>query len=515
MASLKDKIKLIKEKAEKDLWFFAQLVNPQFAYGEVHKNLFQWWTREEAKDNQLVLLPRDHLKSHCAAVRAAWEVTRDPTITILYLSATATLAERQLYAIKNILESDVYRTYWPEMINPDEGKRARWTVDEVIVDHPLRKKEAIRDSTITAGGITKNITGLHANMVFLDDMVVPGNAYTEDGRDKVAAIYSQLSSIETTGAKEVIVGTRYHPKDLYSVIKEIKEPVYDDETNELISEEPVYEILEEVVEVDNIFLWPRTRGPNGKYYGFDRKELERKKAKYTDKTQFYSQYYNNPNDVETQRISRDKFQYYDKKYVTTANGNWYFKDRKLNVFASIDFAFSLSRKADFTAIVVIGVDSENNIYILDIDRFKTDGKISVYFKHILDLHIKWGFSKMRAEINAAQASIVKELKEVYIKQYGLSLRVDEFRPTTREGSKEERVSSILEPKYDNQQIWHYKGGLCNTLEEEVIMNKPPHDDVKDALASAIDIAIAPKRSFGSGSIVTNNVIHYNRFGGVS
>lgn len=511
--ALIDKIQLIRNKAENDLWFFAQLVNPTRIYGEIHRQLFQWWTREDAKPNQLVLLPRDHMKSHCAAVRAAWEITKDPTITILYLSATALLAERQLYAIKNILESDIYRTYWPEMIHPDEGKRARWTVNEIIVDHPLRKKEAVRDTTITAGGITMNITGLHANMIFLDDLVVPANAYTEDGRERVSAIYSQLASIETTGAKEVVVGTRYHPKDLYSVLMNIKEEVYN-EDGELITEEPVYEIMEEVVETDGIFLWPKQRANNGKFYGFDMQELARKKAKYTDRTQFFSQYYNNPNDVETQKISRDKFQYYDKKFLVQKEGNWYFKERKLNIFASIDFAYSLAKKADFTAIVVIGVDAENNIYILDIDRFKTDGKISIYFKHILDTHVKWGYQKIRAEINAAQVSIVRELKDTYIKQYGLSLKVEEYRPTVREGSKEERVNNILEPKYDNMQIWHYKGGMCNILEEEVIMNKPAHDDIKDALASVIDIAIAPRKHYSDVHVVSNNIITHKRFGGV-
>lgn len=46
-------------------------------------------------------------------------------------------------------------------------------------------------------------------------------------------------------------------------------------------------------------------------------------------------------------------------------------------------------------------------------------------------------------------------------------------------------------------IWHYKGGECQTLEEELQSRNPPHDDVIDALASAIDIAVKPTKSFGS------------------
>jgi hypothetical protein len=52
---------------------------------------------------------------------------------------------------------------------------------------------------------------------------------------------------------------------------------------------------------------------------------------------------------------------------------------------------------------------------------------------------------------------------------------------------------VLEPKYDNQQVWHYKGGNCQPLEEELTQRHPPHDDIKDALANAIAISIVPKR----------------------
>jgi hypothetical protein len=64
------------------------------------------------------------------------------------------------------------------------------------------------------------------------------------------------------------------------------------------------------------------------------------------------------------------------------------------------------------------------------------------------------------------------------------------------------------------QIWHYKGGNCQTLEEELVMAHPPHDDIKDALSNAIAIAIIPKQRVGSFSL-GQNVMTHSRFGGVS
>jgi len=32
-------------------------------------------------------------------------------------------------------------------------------------------------------------------------------------------------------------------------------------------------------------------------------------------------------------------------------------------------------------------------------------------------------------------------------------------------------------------MWHYKAGLIMELEEQLIQERPPHDDLKDALGS--------------------------------
>lgn len=516
MQSRQEKLQLAKEAAEGDLLTFIRLVAPHRMLGSIHEELIHWWYRGEAKDEQLTLLPRAHQKSMLMAYRVAWEITRNPAVTILYISATSTLAEKQLKAIKDILTCPIYRRYWGDMVFPDEGRREKWTSTEICVDHPKRFDEGIRDSTVFAAGLTTTITGLHCDIAVLDDVVVKENAYTEDGRRKVAEQYSLLSSIENPGAREWVVGTRYHPKDLYQDLLEMEEEIYD-ESGELVDRQNIYEVFERQVEDrgdgTGEFIWPRQRRNDGKYFGFDTKELARKRGKYLDKTQFRAQYYNDPNDPEGARVSPDKFQYYDKQFLSQQGGNWYYKENKLNVVASIDFAFSLRKSADYTAIVVVGMDGEGNYYILGIDRFRSD-KIIDYFRRILAMHKVWGFRKLRAEVTVAQQAIVRELKESYIKEYGLSLSIDEYRPSRHEGTKEERIAAILEPRYDNQSIWHYKGGYCQTLEEELVMAHPPHDDIKDCLASAIDICVPPSIHRKFNKRREDNVIFDSRFGGV-
>lgn len=511
MASIEE----IREAAESDLGTFIRLVAPQRVLGACHEEVCRWWDREEAKTHQLLLFPRDHMKSALVAFRVAHRITVDPTLRVLYLSATSNLAQKQLSFIKNILTSPVYKRYWPDHVHDDEGKREKWTQTEIALDHPKRKEEGIRDPTIFTGGLTTSLTGLHCDIAVLDDIVVYENAYTNEGREKVKSQYSLLSSIEGANAKEWVVGTRYHPKDLYSELLEMAEDIYN-EDGEIIGSDPIYEIMEKAVEDTGDgtgeFLWPRQRRADGKFFGFDRQVLAKKRAQYLDKAQYRAQYYNDPSDPDTRPVDYDKFQYYAKEHLTTNGGVWYYRDRKLNVFASIDFAYSVRKKADYTAIVVIGVDYENNVYVLDIDRFKTD-KISEYFQHILEMLNRWDFRKLRAEVTAAQAAIVRELKDSYIKPNGLMLKVEEFRPTRHQGSKEERIAAILEPRYDNLSIYHYKGGNCQILEEELVTNNPPHDDVKDALAACIETAVRPT-SNALNRKTNNNVIYNTRFGGV-
>lgn len=518
LEKMPEEAKRIRETALNDLFFFAQLVNTGYVYGDIHKELFQWMQSynlygmgESLTSNKLIMLPRAHLKSHMVATWAAWIITRHPEVTILYVSATAELAETQLFAIQNILASSTYQRYFPEYINPQEGKRERWSQRKFSIDHIKRRSEGIRDATVSTAGLTTNTTGWHADIVLADDLVVPENAYTEDGRDSVMKKSSQFTSIRNAGGFTMACGTRYHPSDVYATWKKQEYDVYDDQNN-IVDRKPVWEIKEFTVETDGIFLWPKTMRPDGKFFGFDPQVLARIRAEYSDRVQFYAQYYNDPNDPGSNRIDRSKFQYYDKKWLKQIDGRWMYKNKTLNVYAAIDFAFSLSKKSDNTAIVVVGMDEEGFIYILDIDVFKSD-KISEYFKRVAQLHSKWEFRKLRAEVTVAQAVIVRDLKD-QLRQEGLSLSIDEHRPTRHEGNKQERIASALEHRYDNQVIWHFKGGYTDMLEEELMLARPAHDDIKDALASVVEICIKPKRR-GRDDEDRNNVVQFHpRFGGV-
>lgn len=515
-----DRLAKLREETKHSLWKFALAVEPHRVYGDCHRELFDFWQYSEAKDidNTLALMPRDHQKSHCLAVRCAWEIYRNPAITIIYVSATSGLAERQLLDIQNILESDTFRTLCPDMIHPDKGKRAMWNTGGISVDHPDREKEGVRDPTVATAGLTTNTTGWHCQFLAKDDVVVPENAYTSDARKKVASACSQLASVLTTGGIECAVGTRYHPRDHYNSLKNMEESIHDEETGEIIDSRRVYAVHERQVEVNGTFLWPRSaRKSDGKMFGFNWTELARKKAKYEDKLQFFAQYYNNPNDLENRSIDRSAFRYYNPEHVIMRQGIWYYNERKLKVYAAIDFAFSLKSDADFSCLVVFGIDWEYNVYVLDIYRFKTK-KIGVYFENVKNALLKWEFTNLRAEVTVAQVVIAESLKDM-IAEEGLHCKVHEHRPMNGDGNKEERMKAALDPKYEAGTVLHYKGGLCSLLEEEVLLDNPEHDDIKDALAAGLSAPYVTKprrpQTEDEGGGRAHSSLNFNsRFGGV-
>lgn len=515
MKASKDEIRLA---AEADLEIFIQLVHPLRVLGSIHSEIIDWWEREDHATHQILLMPRDHMKSALAGYRAAWRIVKNPAIRILYISSTANLATKQLKFIKDILTSDAVSRYWPELVNKEEANREKWTENEISVDHPLRKLENVRDPTVFTAGLTTTVTGLHCDVQVLDDVVIKENAYTDEGRQRVAEQYSLLASIASGDCEQWVVGTRYHPKDLYNDLITMKVETFSEE-GEVTGDYPLYELFRDgLCAVENRgdgtgeFLWPRQQRKDGKWFGFDQSILSKKKTQYLDRVQFRAQYYNDPNDPDGGGINKDCFQYYERSFLTRRDGYWFYKGRRLNVFASIDFAYSLSAKADYSSIVVVGVDPDQQYYVLDIERFKTT-LVSEYFNYILRLHQKWDFRQLTAEVTAAQMTIVTTLKNQYIAKHGLALSVKDFRPNRTMGNKEERVNAILQPRYDSRQIWHYQGGHCQTLEEELILQNPPHDDVKDCLATCIDSCIAP--SFRRSSVDSiSQISFHSRFGGV-
>lgn len=523
-------IKELRELCELSLFEFAQWIFPDRYYGDVHRELFAFFQAEGGSPYRLALIPRDHQKSHCIAVYAGWRLTRDPDWTFSYVSSNPTLAEDQLGVIKHILTCDRHRLLWPDHLNYVRGrtgelehkKTGTWTRTEISLDHPLRKERAIRDPSVRATSAKSTNTGNHVKEVIFDDLVTDENYQSAAEMADVIRCYKSFAKIATTDSLMKAVGTRYGTDDLYALLTALS---YTDSRGEEDVEVKLWDVFEKVVEDsprrtgDGNYLWPRMQQPDGRWYGFDSTELSKKKASMEvdhDVTSFYAQYYNDPNDASTNRLCRDDFVRYDLKHLHCEGDVWHYRNKPLKVYAAGDLAFTdggavSARFRDWTAFVVIGLDCDGYIYVLDIDRFQTD-KPEIYYERIMDLHNKWKFREVTIESNNAGAFVKRDL-EAMIRRNGEFLTVNGKAHVSHEGKKVERIEQTLRPRYKNKTILHPEIGLIRILEEELVLARPPHDDIKDALALAISEARAPGKRGSWSKGKKGNVLKLNRFGG--
>lgn len=514
----------LRTSCEEDLYTFACVMFPDRYYGDVHKELFYYFQHGES-DYQLALIPRDHQKSHCLAVYAAWKLTVAPWWTFLYVSANPGLGQEQLNVVVDILRSDRHRLLWPEHLNyqkdRDGGTKHKptgtWTNEVIKLDHPERKARMVRDPSIRVTSVKSSKTGYHCNEVLFDDLVTDENYDSDAEKSEVVKCYKNCTKIMTTGSKAKAVGTRYGEDDLYANMLDLTVPVF--EGDEYVRDEKLWTIFERVVE-DSVnrsgvgeFLWPRMKMENGEWFGFDTQQLAIKKANMSvdgDISGFYAQYYNDPNDSSLQSISRECFQYLNPKSLTHSGNNWQYQGKDLKLVAAMDLAFSsaTARRRDYTAIVVVGMDSDGYLYVLDVDRFQTE-KYEVFYDRVLDLYRDWGFKELWVETNNG-GKLIKQYLQDQIRKEGGTLKV-EGEVASNKQKKEERILQILEPRYRNSEIFHVRKGIIRELESELTMPRPPNDDMKDALALAVSKI---KKPLGRGLKKTFNALRapVSRFG---
>lgn len=501
-----DKVTLLRTLCEQSFYDYIKTVAPYAVMGNVHKEFCDFLQYNPDKASYLLgLLPRGHRKSFIIGMYCNWRIMKNPAITILYCSSTTDLAEKQLRSIKQTMETKLHQKLWPDLIDPIEGNRDKWSASEICVDHPLRAREGVRDSTVSTAGLTTTTTGAHADLIVLDDLVEPNNN-NPSGRRLVEERYSQMQSILNAGGMIVAVGTRYDPKDLYDRLLSAYEEQYDEEGN-IIGKKKSWSVFQREVEKDGEFLWPRAKRADGKAFGYNMQELSRIKGNYLDVSQFYAQYYNDPNRIGASRYDRKNFIYYDKEKLAESNGRWTIGGKKLSLFAAVDFAYTLSASADSSCIAVVGITADKLYYIIDIDRFKTE-RLTEYFDHLEKLYSKYHFRKIRGEATLAQSVIVKYLKDRFA-SLGYPVQIEEYKP---QRDKVVRMDSVLRPLYEDNRIYHYKGGNCELLESELLAAKPEHDDIMNAVADAVEIAVPPFEVFTS-AFKKASTKRYGLFGG--
>lgn len=398
----------------------------------------------EAK-HLLVMMPPRHGKSEfCSHWLPAWHLL--------------------MYPSKNIILSS-YSSHFAA----DWGRKVRATIEEfgelygVRLDS--RSTAADRFNTENGGemisvGIGGSITGRGADLLIIDDPVKTiEEALSKNQRDKVwewfrAVAYTRLEP----NAHIILIMTRWHEDDLAGRILER------DSANWNIINFPAIAGQNDLLgRSEGEALWPAR---------FPTESLERIKT-VVGSSIFSALYQQNPTPLEGEIF---KAVWFDNKIRSETPS-------MTRVVMYCDLAASEKETADYTAIAVLGIDAESNIWILDVRRERLNW--SAVKNMILSEAEMFDPIVIGVESVGIQAALVNDVAS-FINNYrvvGCSVKKD----------KVARALPFVS-KCEAGKVFIRKGRFNNVLIDELIMfPRGSHDDQVDAISGAYEILMSESR----------------------
>ena len=457
------KIAILKKIFSEDIRLFGnyffknhlKLETPQF-----HKDIYQLF--ESNLKNLVVGAPRGHAKSTITdLVYLAWAIIHKKTKFSLLISDTYSQSTLFLDTLKAEFEgNELLRQFYGNMVSDS------WSEDEIVVNGTMVK----------ALGAGMKVRGLkfresRPDLIIVDDLENDELVESKERRQKLERwVNAALIPSMTKEGRIIFIGTILH---------------YDSILAKLLSKDKYLEFEKRTYKAiaDNKPLWPEH---------LNLIELEKIKQDYIAKGQgylFYREYQNEPVSDEYRKFKLEKFKYYEERELLAFS---------LNNYIMIDRAYSLDKAADFTGIVVISVDIQNNWYIRVAERYRgTEGDL---IKKIFDLKNYFQPVKIGIEQKAFQYTIKPTLDDEMRKQGNFFL-VEELKDLGK--SKNIRIEGLV-PRFEVGTVF-LKRDQVDLMDELITYPASIHDDLMDALAYALTIAQTPGVGAAAHQFVSKNL----------
>jgi hypothetical protein len=216
------------ERARDDFNTFAELVMVDDETGEPIKQapIHRRWAQLCEQHDRLLIW--SHINSgkttQLSILRSVWELGRDPTLRIVILSNTASIATKIVRAIARLItDNENVHKIFPKLERHPDGP---WTTTELTVNKTTTKNFA-KDPSVRAVGVHGSLTSGRVDRLIVDDILDPENVATEASRKKLSDWYKAVAvGRASRRTKILVVGTAYHPKDLLHELSEQKHWVW-------------------------------------------------------------------------------------------------------------------------------------------------------------------------------------------------------------------------------------------------------------------------------------------------
>lgn len=164
---------------------------------------------QEGPDNFILQAGRGDGKSVIMACYASWLLLKDHNTTILVLSAAADKAIKFISQTRAILTQVPYMKH----LEPQEFDK-----DSAFGFNVNARTKFGQDLSMTARGITSQITGLHADKIICDDIEIPENSDSPQAREKLWERCLELENVinKHDGTQVRFLGTPQSKDSVYN-----------------------------------------------------------------------------------------------------------------------------------------------------------------------------------------------------------------------------------------------------------------------------------------------------------
>ena len=432
---------------------------PGFIEGAHHVKMAEAFDRiAKGKIKRLIInMPPRHTKSEFAShFFPAYLVGRNPSLKILQATHTADLAVKFGRKIRDLIDTDDYKTIFPDVsLNPDSKAAGKWETQDT--------RDSKKRGEYYAVGTGGALAGRGADLFIIDDPHSEQDALSKVALEDTYEWYTSgpRQRLQPGGAI-VIVMTRWNVNALTGRL--LKDSARDPKADQW-----------EVIELPAILpsgkpLWPE-------YWELE--ELEGVKASLRGGPKWHAQYMQNPTSEEGALIKREWW----KEWPHTKPPQCDY------IIQSYDTAFLKKELSDYSAITTWGVfypegrlggddlycGTVPHIILLDVVKGKyTFPELKAI---ALDQYRHWEPDVTIIEAKASGLPLTQELRNI-------GIPVQNFTPS-KGNDKVARVNACA-PLFESGMVWYPDTKWASdVIEECAAFPAGDHDDLVDSTSQAL------------------------------
>lgn len=476
-----------RELCRRRLLPFIQRFRPKYTAGWVHADICRRLERfvkqvEEGKEPRLLLMcpPRSGKSEIGSRHLAPWILGKHPEWEIIAGSHTSSLSMSFSRYIRDLLRDPAYRAVFPDgILDPSSQSTENWNLT--------------RGGGYLAAGVGTGITGRGAHVLLLDDLVKDIEAADSTTiRENTWEWYLSTAYTRLAPGGGVIgIMTWWHDDDWAGRIQQtmaggdgdvfeiVRYPAINEYGNEYILEDDT------IVEIHPEAPVPpgaRMTRPLGtaihpeRYTTEAMLRIKRNLVAGGQKRIWDALYQQNPMPDEGNFFTKEMFRYYGTMPAR----------KDLFVYQAWDFAITEGKESDYTVGITIGQDHRDNLYVLDVRRFKS-GDQFILIDSIVDFAQYWQADLIGFEDGqiwkVLEAQFAKTCEE---KHFYPSYEV--LKPLT---DKMVRANPLRGRMQLHKVFFDKHAGYYTDLQKEMLhFPAGKHDDQVDALAWAVRLTLS-------------------------